>query len=213
MLSMTPAETGAVGDTGIMAVRNAQNAVYFMDTGDGYLIIDAGSNTDGLAKTMAEVGIAAEDVRWVLLTHSDYDHVGALSLFPEAEIYMSAEELPLLDGRVNRNGSGGNSLPEVIDLTALTLVPDLAILTLGDQITAQCIAMPGHTIGSMSYLVNGEYLFTGDAFLAADGEIGVHPFTMDEAQAAATIEANADWIADASLVLTGHYGIVESGGQ
>jgi glyoxylase-like metal-dependent hydrolase (beta-lactamase superfamily II) len=172
-------------------------------------MVDAGSNADSLAKGMADVGIAAEDIRWVLLTHSDYDHVDALPLFPDAEIYMSTEELPLLDGRVNRDASGGNSLPDGVDPNeALTLIPHGDKMTLGD-LTVESIAMPGHTIGSMSYLVNGEYLFTGDAFLVAEGKLEVHPFTMDEAQAAATIETNADMITATKLVLTGHYGYYE----
>ncbi len=203
MLAMSPTATGAIPGTNIIAVQNARNAVYFVDTGDGMIMVDAGSDANALQTEMAASGISVDDVKWILLTHSDYDHVAGLSLFPNAEIYMSEDELGLVNGTVNRNASGGNTLP--VGLERLELQRDGKALLLGG-VEVQCWASTGHTIGHMAYFVNGEYFFTGDAFMLSGGQPGVHPFTMDEAQAVKTIDALRAQMSVSRLILTGHYG-------
>lgn len=205
MLIMKPAATGAITDTDITAVRNVRNAVYFIDAGDGYIMVDAGSNADGIMTSLDEAGITADNVKWILLTHSDYDHVAALPMFTGAVIHIAEAEMLLLDGTVNRNAFGGNSFPDGMGDAVITPLPDGAELALGG-VVVRCIASPGHTIGSMSYLVDGKYLFTGDAFLVADNKMDVHPFTMDEQLADATIESLLGTVNATELVLTGHYG-------
>ena len=206
MLAMRPAETGAIPGTNIIAVQNGRNAVFFVDTGDGLIMVDAGSDAGALEAGMAENGIAVDDVKWILITHSDYDHVAGLALFPNAQIYMSGDELGLVNGTINRNASGGNELP--VGLERLELQSDGKALLLGG-LEVQCWGSPGHTIGHMAYLVegiNGWYMFTGDAFMLSEGRPGVHPFSMDEAQSARTIDALHTQISLSELILTGHYG-------
>ncbi len=206
MLAMSPAATGAIPGTNVYAIQNGSNAVYFVDTGEGVIMVDAGSDANALEADMAASGISVDDVKWILLTHSDYDHVAGLSLFPNAEIFMSEDELGLVNGTVNRNASGGNDLP--IGLERLVLQRDGKVLMLGG-LEVQCWGSPGHTIGHMAYLVEGikgQYFFTGDAFMLSGGRPSVHPFSMDEAQAARTIDALRTQISLSEFILTGHYG-------
>ncbi len=206
MLAMRPTPTDAIPGTNIFAIQNGRNAVYFVDTGEGYIMVDAGSHAGALEADMAAVGISVEDVKWILLTHSDYDHVAGLALFPNAQIYMSEDELALINGTVNRNASGGNELPVVLE--RLELQRDGKVMILGG-LEVQCWGSPGHTVGHMAYCVEGAsgwYMFTGDAFMLSGGRPGVHPFSMDEAQAAKTIEALRDQISLSEFILTGHYG-------
>ena len=205
ILSMSPAQTGQVPGTNIFAVRNQMGAVYFIKTDSGSIMIDAGSVPQKLEKTLNTEGINAGDVKWIFLTHSDYDHVAGLPLFPNAIIHMNEDELPLINGTVKRSGSGGNSLPSGIDINKIVLLREGQEISCGGT-RVKCIKAPGHTSGSMVYLVNDAYLFTGDAFAVSKGKIGVHPYTMDSELVKKTIEQLKETINNSSLVLTSHYG-------
>ena len=75
-----------------------------------------------------------------------------------------------------------------------------------DETKVKCINAPGHTIGSMLYLADDKYLFTGDAFMIKNGSISVHPFTMNADQSMKTIEQCKEIINSCSIILTSHYG-------
>ncbi len=195
MLSMTPAETGAVAGTEIFAIRNARNAVYFVPASDGYIMVDAGSDEAGIEKSMQDNEIGIASVKWILLTHTDYDHVAALPLFPEAEIYMSETEL--LDA------SGKRNFP--ISTDGIGPLTDEQEISLGG-ITVKGISAPGHRTGHMVYLIDGKFLFTGYAFRRSGTTLHPHPFSDDEDAALRTIEMLTDVIDDSEIVLTGHYG-------
>jgi glyoxylase-like metal-dependent hydrolase (beta-lactamase superfamily II) len=210
MLMMRPVETGIIPGTNITAVQNNRNAVFFVDTGNGYIMIDAGSNAESIEIVISALRIPAGDVKWIFLTHSDSDHVEALPLFPNAAVYINAAELPLLNGTVKRNAFSENSLPGGISESGLNRLVDGEAFSLGNT-EIECINTPGHTIGSMSYLVDGKYLFTGDAFMVYFDNIGVHPFTMDRELAERSIGELEEIVNASELVLTGHYGYFEGG--
>ena len=80
-------------------------------------------------------------------------------------------------------------------------------------IKVKCISAPGHTDGSMVYLADNRYLFTGDAFMFSNGKIGVHPFTKNPELSKKTIESLRETIDSASIVLTSHYGYIKNHGN
>lgn len=45
------------------------------------------------ARVLEKIGIHAEDVKHVILTHAHWDHMGGISLFPNATFYLQADEL------------------------------------------------------------------------------------------------------------------------
>ena len=58
---------------------------------------------DEIDQQLLRVGLSAEQVRWVVLTHMHTDHAGGLRHFPRAEIVVAADELAAtrgLSGRV-----------------------------------------------------------------------------------------------------------------
>lgn len=208
MLIMKPTPTGSIPGTNIFAAKNNMNAVYFVDTGDGYIMIDAGSDPKTLEAAIKDAGINTDDVKWALLTHSDYDHVASLPLFPNAEIYISENEMPLLNGTVKRNAASNNSLPAEISVDDLISLQDGQELLFSGT-TVKCIGATGHTNGSMLYLIDNQHLFTGDAFKVDNEKLGIHPYTMDEETAKKTIENLKDTINGSAFVITAHYGYFE----
>lgn len=210
MLSMKPATTGVIADTEIAAVNNGMNSLYFLPSTDGYIAVDAGTDAQKAIQEMAALGIEPQDVKHVLLTHTDYDHVAALAHFPGAQIYMSEDELQMIDGTTKRNAAQSNALPDGVARDSLVLLRDGQELEIGGHSIA-CVKAPGHTPGSMAYKLDGAYLFTGDAARVSGGGMEIHPFTMDEAAAAASLQVLREEMDGCRLVLTAHYGYYPCG--
>lgn len=107
-----------------------------------------------------------DKVKAILLTHTDGDHVAGISLFKNAGIYLSRQEEQLLNGKKSRFFVFGNK----IDTDKYNLVEDQQIMNI-EGIKIQGFLTPGHTPGSMCYLVNDTILFTGDALKLNQGKI------------------------------------------
>jgi glyoxylase-like metal-dependent hydrolase (beta-lactamase superfamily II) len=60
-------------------------------------------------EVLAELGVAAADVRDVVLTHLHYDHSGHLSAFPRARFWLQESELAFWTGRHAARGNTGAS--------------------------------------------------------------------------------------------------------
>ena len=205
MLIMPSVKTSKIPNTDIYTV-NAMGAVYLIKTESGYISIDAGLSVKGLQASLNEIMIDPNDVKWVFLTHSDGDHVNGLTLFQNAEIYMSEDEFPLINGTAKRTIFGGTSMPSGIDISKINLLNNNQEL-LFDGVKIECIKAPGHTLGSMVYLVDGKYLFTGDVLMLKNGDKNVHPYSMDKRISTQTIEQLKEIIDNSLIILTSHYGL------
>lgn len=64
--------------------------------------------------------------------------------------------------------------------------------------------------GSAVYALDEKYLFTGDAFKTANGNITVHPYTMDRKAAQETIYGMKEELKKYEKVFTAHYGLVHN---
>ena len=203
---MRPAETGQIPDTNIYAVKNFGNSVYLIKTDSGYIMIDAGLITKTIENSLKEADINVNDVKWIFLTHSDGDHTASLTLFPNANIYMSNDEFPLINGTMKRNFLGANIMPAGINIDKIIPLSNGQEF-LFDGTKIKCILAQGHTIGSMMYLVDDRYLFTGDAFKIKKGNMYVHPYSMDVNLSKKTVERFRETVKNSQIVLTAHYGI------
>ena len=206
LLALKPVKTGQIADTKITAVKNSSYvSVFFVKTNSGYILFDAGLNKKNMEASIKKEGIDANDVKWIFLTHSDRDHTGGLALFPDAKIYMGEDELPLINGSLNRHSRGGNSMPQGVNAGDIMLLSDRQEFLLNGT-KVECLKAPGHTPGSMLYLVDGKYLFTGDAFMIKKGNIEVHIASMDTELAKKTIGQMRGIINNCSIILSSHYG-------
>jgi len=160
---MEPLATGEV-IPGVYAVNNEFVNFYLVQSGDDYLMIDAGNQISQTQTALAELGISTDAVKIILLTHSDIDHIRALSLFPEAQVYLPALEVQMIDGTVKRSPMGYNQMER-----SYTTLADGEEISLLDY-HIRCISTPGHTPGSMSFLLDDRYLFVGDSMRLKDGK-------------------------------------------
>lgn len=205
MLSMHPLATGKIAGTDILAIKNRINNLFFIPSGGDWIVIDAGSDADMVKQEMERLSIAGEKVKGVFLTHTDYDHVASLPLFPNAVIYMSEQEKQMIDGSTRRQFLKKNRLPGLHDSNKITYLPDNESVTIGTR-KVRILWAPGHTKGAAVYGVDEKYLFTGDAFRVSNGDILVHPYTMDRKQAKDTICRIRDEKEKYEKTFTAHYG-------
>jgi glyoxylase-like metal-dependent hydrolase (beta-lactamase superfamily II) len=211
--SLNPIETGQILNTSIYTIKNGYTNVYLINTGDGYILIDAGSDARELETSLTEMNIGKNDIKWIFITHSDSDHIAGLTLFSNAEIFISEDELQLRRGIVGfmeRNIFGRGKMPSGIDINKLTLLQDNQEFIF-NGVRIKCIKTPGHTKGSMVYLIDNKYLFTGDVLKIENGKINLHPFTFFNRNIARrTIEKLTETINNSLIVLTSHFGLLNS---
>ena len=207
IFKMKPAKTGQILNTNIYAINNFYGTLYLIKINSGYIMFDAGTVIEELEDSLKIIGIDAKDVKCIFLTHSDGDHVAGLPLFPNANIYMSEDELPLINGTVKRAKSIENKIPSGIDIDKIILLANNSEYSFGG-IKIKCIKTPGHTIGHMVYLVDEKYLFSGDAFDIKKGKINVHISSMDTKLSKETIKGLEKTINSSSIVFTSHFGFM-----
>ncbi len=210
LLLMKPTRTGVISNTEILAVKESIGNVYVIQSSEGLILIDAGLNANALKKALEKENISNSSVKHILLTHSDGDHVAAVSQFPNAKVYMSEDELQMVNGEITQGKNNSKSKLKYIGLDTILLLTDEQEITIGEH-TIKCIKVPGHTTGSMAYIVDEEYLFTGDSFRVKDNKILIHPFSRDEQLSKSTIDKLLTTIiGDTKYTFTTHYGYFQS---
>lgn len=71
--------------------------IFLIKDNEKYIAIDAGINPEQIKRELAKLKIDPEDIKTVLITHSDIDHVNGLSAFNKAEVYLPEAEVVMLD--------------------------------------------------------------------------------------------------------------------
>jgi glyoxylase-like metal-dependent hydrolase (beta-lactamase superfamily II) len=204
-LFFCPLDTGQVTEHLFVARVGNVNTFIYTD-GGSTVALDAGASEKGLRRALARLAIPPESISHVFLTHSDFDHTGGLGLLPHARVHLGRDEEPMIDGtrarmlRFYRNPRLGRPY---------TLLKDGDVKAVG-PIRVQAIASPGHTPGSMSYLINGKILFTGDTLTLRNGRVRefFRFFTMDMDTMRRSIRKLA-LLPEISLLCTAHTGCTE----
>ena len=146
---------------------------------DELTLVDAGTPFDDerIRSGLTEAGYGVEDIGRVLLTHYDFDHVGALpALEPEldAPVYAGASDAAVLTGErspplTNHKGAIQRLLGPLVG------EPSLSVRTVddGDEVGSfTAYHTPGHTPGHVSFVSAdlGVGLF-GDLVRESGGEL------------------------------------------
>lgn len=137
-----------------MILERAMNDDFLSNTylvaakdGAAGFFVDAGGPVAPLLEKAREHAI---DVTHVLLTHHHWDHVSelpqVLEAFPGAEVLIHPDERPLVADEFAGHVTGTMDADQEIEIGGLTV---------------KTLHTPGHTLGMLSLLVDGN-VFTGD---------------------------------------------------
>ena len=160
--------TGRISEN-VSAIKTGSVNLFIYEKGSDRIAVDSGFGTSILKRELSLLGIDPNEITSLFLTHSDFDHAGGLPVFQNSAIYLSSREEPMITRRVARKY--GVIYNRKIS-RAYRLLKNNDEVAVG-AIKVKAIETPGHTPGSMSFLVNDEFLFVGDAFRLIDGK--AHP--------------------------------------
>jgi glyoxylase-like metal-dependent hydrolase (beta-lactamase superfamily II) len=154
---------------GVYVLKGKRVNMYLVKSPDNCIAIDAGDDMQILLQELSCLGINPEKVDAVFLTHTDGDHTAAVTLFKNAEVFISKEEEMTITGKRKRKILWSEN-DVVLPVSKYSIISDKDIKTFG-TISVTCISTPGHTPGSMSFLINNSYLFTGDSALLKNAKL------------------------------------------
>jgi glyoxylase-like metal-dependent hydrolase (beta-lactamase superfamily II) len=202
--------------------------VYLVEDASGITIVDAGlpGHWRELEQELTQLGRSLDEVRAIVLTHGDTDHIGfAERLRQQKGIVVRVHELDAARarGEVKKPNSGWGAikvrpLMKFLWYSArhggLRIKPVGEVMTFADDDeldvpgSPRIIHVPGHTPGSVAVHVPAvDALFVGDAMTTGNvltGESGPRPapFTLDPETALASL-AKLEAVV-ATWVLPGH---------
>ncbi|SDF37975.1 MULTISPECIES: N-acyl homoserine lactonase family protein [unclassified Duganella] len=185
---MTLGDKSVMSDEGLYQGQSYDIVMscYLIKHGDDWLLWDAGlpekylagpitegSFATGLDRTiveqLADLGLRADDIKYVAVSHSHFDHSGQVNSFPNATLIIQRGELEAMadtkkaaahyiDAGLFSSHISGDKLQRV-------RIIDGDVDLFGDG-TLQAIQTPGHTPGSMALLLKlnhaGYYVLSGD---------------------------------------------------
>ncbi|MEU1951848.1 MBL fold metallo-hydrolase [Nocardia rhamnosiphila] len=154
-------------------------------------IVDTGiasTPAEGMAPALRKLGRDIAEVRWILLTHGHIDHIGgAFALWEltgrRARVVIHEADAPMLRSRrahVDEYLAGRGQylddpagVDEQIQVTNTVISGEMEpsvlvaggeTLSLGGDVTVSVHSVPGHTAGSVAYVLDGrDDVFAGDA--------------------------------------------------
>jgi N-acyl homoserine lactone hydrolase len=123
-------------------IKDASSSVTLVESAGQHLLVDTGSprNCKALRTALAEVDVSVNSVGHLVNTHLHIDHIGCNDLFRSGKTYAHALESP--------------PFGTVRIIESMNILPGVEV-----------IPTPGHTLGSVTVLVEGEkrYAVCGDA--------------------------------------------------
>jgi glyoxylase-like metal-dependent hydrolase (beta-lactamase superfamily II) len=179
--------------------------VYYIDAPQPALVDTgvAASPESSIEPALNAAGISIKDVKWILATHGHWDHIGgahaARSLAADdVKVALHAADAELLGSRrahMQPDGYQALRFRYLDDMDALAKQDALIMenlsgelradrelrggerISLGGDISIEVVHTPGHTHGSVSFLLSGlDWAFTGDSVQVC-GSVGVPLYT------------------------------------
>jgi hydroxyacylglutathione hydrolase len=169
------------------------------DGGDRALVVDPGDEADRLLAAIDGLGVAVEAI---LLTHTHFDHVGAVAPLARATgapVYCPKLELPVL-ADINSYVFPGFGPYEPYDADETVAGGERLELA---GLELDVIFTPGHSPGHVSY-ATGDVVLSGDVLFA--GSVG-----RTDATLLRSIAALLEALPDETRVLPGHMGATTLG--
>ncbi|MFP3262572.1 MAG: MBL fold metallo-hydrolase [Nitrososphaeria archaeon] len=121
-------------------------------------IFDPGNygSREVLFSKLSKKGLSKEDIEYVIISHLHYDHALNATLFPNAKVIVSKNEI----NYAKSNNNDPYLVPYLIDVISNRL----NAVNEGDELFgSKFVLLPGHTGGTMGMLLDDGTLLTGDA--------------------------------------------------
>jgi glyoxylase-like metal-dependent hydrolase (beta-lactamase superfamily II) len=208
------------GQSRQLSLTLIQDATY------GPTLVDTGlpGQAGAIDAALAEAGVRVQDLKRIILTHQDLDHVGSLRDLVRAtgaRVLAHAAEVAYIDGTLRPMKWTPELLAQIPELRALIdswrptpvdeHLHDGTRLDLAGGV--RVIFTPGHTPGHISlYLERTRTLISGDTLLANEGQLmGPNPtpqVTLDLALALRSVQKLAQL--DVQTIVCYHGGVVDT---
>jgi glyoxylase-like metal-dependent hydrolase (beta-lactamase superfamily II) len=208
MIDKITSEIFQVGGGGLTSPEDA--AVYLINIDDHAALVDAGcgGSVGQLIKHIQECGVALESIEYLLITHCHFDHTGGVKglkdQLPQSIVVAHELEAPYLEQGDNdvtaARWYGATIQPFTVDKKLTGPEEDIE---LGER-TIQAIHVPGHSPGSVVYLVESQglkVLFGQDVHGPLDASL-----KSDRAAYKKSLELLLALEAD--ILCEGHYGVI-----
>jgi hydroxyacylglutathione hydrolase len=145
--------------------------VYLVAIDDGLLLVDTGmpGGAERIVACIESTGGHAADLRYIVLTHCDMDHIGSVARLKEltgAKVAIHELDGPVLAGQ--QKAQKGGPLVEVFGrlFRVRHVMPDV-LLKDGDVVGGLTVMhVPGHTAGSIVLVREDGVVFSGDALIS-----------------------------------------------
>jgi glyoxylase-like metal-dependent hydrolase (beta-lactamase superfamily II) len=194
-------------------VIETDNGLVLVDTGFGtqdclnparvgpfrHLIRPVLQPAETAAHQIEQLGFQISDVRHIVVTHFDMDHIGGIADFPDAHVHVTAAEArgavhaPSLRERVRYRSAQWEYGPKLVEHTpdgeawrGFAAAKPLDVI--GDGVVL--VSMPGHTRGHAAVAVDADehwILHCGDAFY--------HPGTLERSRVPSVLRAQEEMFA------------------
>ena len=211
-----PIPRGSQGTEGFL------NLTLILDEQEGAALVDAGlpGHAEAIGAALADAGIGVRDLRRIIFTHQDLDHIGsgaALVRQSGARVVAHPADTPYIEGdlrplkvtpeMLERRPQMREVLEHLESVRVDEHLEDGERLDLAGGI--RVIYTPGHTPGHLSlYLVRPKVLVAGDALTAEEGRLnGPNPsVTLDMGEAVRSVRRLAEL--DVETIVCYHGGVV-----
>src|SRR5829696_7401628 len=198
------------------------NLTLIVDEENGTTLVDAGlpDQTEAIGGGLVEAGIRVRDLRLIIFTHQDLDHVGsgaALVRQSGARVLAHSADAPYIDGSLRPLKPSPEMLEQRPQMRKI--LERREPVAVDEQVEngtrldlaggTQVIFTPGHTPGHISlYLEGSKVLVAGDALTADRGYLnGPNPLaTLDMRTAMQSVKRLADF--DVDTIVCYHGGVV-----
>ncbi len=155
----------------VYALESTKGSYVYLIIDKEMILIDTGNpgKFKNILKEIESLNIEPKDIKHILLTHHDVDHVGNAALLQEetgATLWAQEEDIPYIVGDKGRPG-----IKKVAALLLRSKKPEKIKAYNGQKIDdIEIIQTPGHTPGHVSFLYK-DILFAGDLVRNPNGEL------------------------------------------
>jgi len=160
----------------IYLLDSSKGSYVYLIKGEETMLIDTGLSfkRKGILKEIESIGVKLTEIKHILITHSDFDHIGNLFVLQQltgATVLASREDISIIYGDVDRS-----SFKKYLKYIIKVKVPEnINPYIPGESVSGiEIIPTPGHTRGHVCLLYQ-DVLFLGDILENKNGTLRPYP--------------------------------------